>query len=157
MTPVQLVSTSPDPFGRSGSKVIDFNPYAYVANNFVTLIDPSGFDWDWPSFDWSFGPLPYDPLPPFLLPSQPGVANGSGPVTGSGNLSPGPRPYNPVDEVGNRAAAARVDYQTSYQPATIGSWQIHLNSFLKSTTKGTGGNLALNPSIIAGAITETGN
>src|SRR5262249_18401408 len=105
--------SSPDPLRGTDGEVIGLNPYAYVADNFVTFVDRNGFDWDWPDSDWGFGGgyTPVDPTPPGPWANQPSqrlVA--PGPVSGPGNWRPNARPYNPVDEATNRAAAARVDY-----------------------------------------------
>jgi RHS repeat-associated protein len=105
---------TPDPYVDSAFNAGGLNSYAYSSNNPLTYVDRNGFDWEWPGngSDSGFSWQPIDPLPPGpwaqgtnLLGHQPA------PTTGRTSSGTAGAPYNPVDEVGNREAAARISYQ----------------------------------------------
>lgn len=100
---------SADPLSDPGSTVAESNPYAYVLNNPASYVDPFGLDADWPN------PGGVDPLPPpDELPPGPGIQPGNNATpypTGDGSRWTLPAaPYNPVNQVDNRAAAASINY-----------------------------------------------
>ena len=99
---------TPDPFVPSTLSTGGMNSYAYVMNNPVTLVDPTGFEGEFPPPNQPSGPPEERPGP------QPGELGTTQPDP---NCCPSPRTsdkrgYNPVDGVIERTEAARIQYQT---------------------------------------------
>lgn len=109
---------SPDPLAGPGAVPAESNPYAYVLNNPASYIDPFGLEWEDPR------PGDSDP-PPSPSPTPPGPwtqpSNDPSPSPGSDSTWTVPRaPYNPVNEIDNRAAAAKIDYRQAGFSTVVG-------------------------------------